>query len=299
MSGYDCIVLGTGGVGSAALFHFARRGIKVLGLDRFAPAHDRGSSHGQTRMIRQAYFEHPDYVPLVRRAYKLWEELEELSGEKLYREVGLLEIGPADGLIVPGVLRAAAEHQLPVEQLSVADIQQRFPGFSLRGEPLVGLFEHRAGYLRVEACVRAHLRAAQQWGVELLTGVTVQSWRVHDDHVEVTTDRGTFAADRLAITAGAWAGQALADLGLPLQIRRKPQYWFRTDATDYLADAIGSLWPDASWLRDWSMFHLVKAQPVLQGTIPTAELALLVGIGAIAVIYAWIAFPRRDLAAPS
>src|SRR5436190_7553390 len=100
---YDVIVLGTGGVGSAALYHLARRGAKVLGLDRFPPAHDRGSSHGRTRIIRQAYFEHPDYVPLLKRAYELWFRLEHASGRKLYHEVGLLEIGPSDGVVVPGV----------------------------------------------------------------------------------------------------------------------------------------------------------------------------------------------------
>ena len=107
MSTYDVIVLGTGGVGSAALYHLARRGMKVLGLDRFPPGHDRGSSHGRTRIIRQAYFEHPNYVPLLLRAYELWKELSERCGKQLYREIGLLQIGPSDGQVVPGVREAA------------------------------------------------------------------------------------------------------------------------------------------------------------------------------------------------
>src|SRR5687768_11498093 len=103
MSTYDVIVLGTGGVGSAAVFHLAKRGFRVLGLDRFPGGHDQGSSHGHTRIIRMAYFEHPDYVPLLRRAYELWTELEHRREERLYHPVGLLEVGPATGIVVPGV----------------------------------------------------------------------------------------------------------------------------------------------------------------------------------------------------
>src|SRR6185437_14060542 len=114
---YDAVVLGVGGVGSAALFHLAARGLRVLGIDRFLPGHDRGSSHGQTRLIRKAYHEHPAYVPLVERAYALWRELEELSGRSLYRQVGILEVGPEDGTVVPGVLASARQHRLDVERL--------------------------------------------------------------------------------------------------------------------------------------------------------------------------------------
>ncbi|MGE0607485.1 MAG: N-methyl-L-tryptophan oxidase [Pirellulales bacterium] len=239
MASYDAIVLGTGGVGSAALFHLARRGAKVLGLDRFPPAHNRGSSHGQTRMIRQAYFEHPDYVPLVRRSYALWREMEALRGTRLYHEVGLLEIGPPDGLIVPGVLKAAAEHGLPVERLSPQQIQSRFPGFRLPDEAWVGLFERHAGYLRVEACVQAHLDEAARHGAELKTGIAVQEWRVAPGHVEVMTEQGVFMAEKLVISAGAWAGKLLTGLGLRLEIRRKPQYWYRAKVDDYRADRGG------------------------------------------------------------
>ena len=108
-------MLGVGGVGSAALAHLARRGVNVLGLDQFPSAHDRGSSHGETRMIRQAYLEHPDYVPLLRRAYTLWDELEELTGKRLFERAGLLEVGPADGFVVPGVIASAQQHKLAVQ----------------------------------------------------------------------------------------------------------------------------------------------------------------------------------------
>src|SRR6188768_4140251 len=129
MTHYDAIVLGTGGVGSAAAFHLARRGARVLGLDRFPGGHDRGSSHGQTRIIRQAYFEHADYVPLLLRAYELWRELETLAGVDLLHQIGLVQVGGAEGLVVRGVLEAARLHKLAVESLSAEDLVRRWPGF--------------------------------------------------------------------------------------------------------------------------------------------------------------------------
>src|SRR5580692_5796949 len=117
---HEVIVLGTGGVGSAAMYHLASRGTRVLGLDRFGPGHDRGSSHGRTRIIRQAYFEHPDYVPLLFRAYELWADLEARSGRPLLHEIGLLQIGPADGVVLSGVRRSAEQHRLDIEELTAA-----------------------------------------------------------------------------------------------------------------------------------------------------------------------------------
>jgi sarcosine oxidase len=241
---YDAVVLGCGGVGSAALMQLARRGVRVLGLDRFPPAHDRGSSHGRTRMIRQAYFEHPDYVPLVLRAYELWAELEAATGRKLYEETGLLEVGPpaaSGGVVVPGVLASARLHKLDVDELTAAECERRFPGFRVP-ETMVGVFERKAGFLHVEPCVRSHLEQAVQHGAELRTDEAVRSWRAVPatsgtaPHVVVETDRGRYEAARLVVTAGAWAGELLSDLGVPLVVRRKPQYWFRPATDDYLLE---------------------------------------------------------------
>src|SRR4051812_9784422 len=175
MTTYDVIVLGTGGVGSAALYHLARRGAKVLGLDRFPPAHDRGSSHGRTRIIRQAYYEHPDYVPLTFRAYELWEELQQRRGEQLLHSVGLLQVGPPRGGVLSGVRESARRHRLRVEELSAGEIVGRWSGFRVPAE-MCGLFEPRAGYLRVEACVAAHLAEAQRLGAELRTDEPAMTW---------------------------------------------------------------------------------------------------------------------------
>jgi sarcosine oxidase len=231
MEHYDAIVLGTGGVGSSAMFHLARRGARVLGIDRFSPPHDQGSTHGSTRVIRQAYFEHSNYVPLLVESYRLWHELERQVGQHLLHQVGLIQVGPANGQVVPGVLRSAHEHGLAVEQLTAADVQGRWPG--LRADyNLLGVFEPAAGYLLVEDCVRAALDAARRAGAELLTGTTVTGWKTDGGEIRVTTTDDELSAGRLVIAAGAWAGSLLAGLGLPLTVRRKSLFWFETtDAT--------------------------------------------------------------------
>lgn len=225
---FDTIVIGTGGVGSAAAYHLAKRGLRVLGLDRFPGGHDRGSSHGETRIIRKAYFEHPGYVPLLNRAYELWRELEVCQGEELYREVGLIEVGPPDGVIVPGVLAAAREHDLEVELIGEGEFARRFP--ALRLPPgYSAVFEREAGFLFVEKCVLAHLDQARKLGAKLETGVEVLGWEASAAGVRVRTDRGEFSAGSLVICAGSWSQQLLGDLGIPLRILRKHLHWYESD----------------------------------------------------------------------
>jgi monomeric sarcosine oxidase len=232
MEHYDAIVLGAGGVGGAALFHLARRGVKVLGIDRFNPPHDRGSTHGHTRVIRQAYFEHPDYVPLLIESYRLWRELEGLSQRNLLHQIGLIQVGPAGGVVVPGVLRSAEEHELAVEQLTAAGVEKWWPGLRA-SDDLVGVFEPEAGYLLVDDCVDAHLNAARAAGAKILTDTEVQTWTADDREVRVQTSRGELTAKRLVISAGAWAGQLLADLNVRLEVRRKSLFWFETKSAEY------------------------------------------------------------------
>jgi sarcosine oxidase len=227
VSHYDVIVLGVGGMGSAALFELAQRGRRVLGLEQFIPGHDRGSSHGQTRVIRKAYYEHPDYVPLLRRAYERWYDLEQRCGQRLFVECGCLSIGRSDGELVPGVRRAAAEHGLLVESLSAAELRRRFPAFRF-GDDMVAVLERDAGFLFVEECVRANAEEARRLGAELRENEPAVTWEAAAGGIVVRTAKNTFAADRLVITAGAWAGRILADLGLPLTVLRKVLLWFDT-----------------------------------------------------------------------
>jgi sarcosine oxidase len=232
MERYDAIVLGAGGIGSAVLYHLARRGVRVLGIDRFNPPHDRGSSHGQSRVIRQAYFEHPDYVPLLLESYSGWHELEQETNQKLLNQIGLIQVGPADGLVVPGVLCAAAKHNLAVEHMTAREVTRRWPGLTLPDD-LHGAFEPKAGYLLVEDCVQAHLDASRASGAQLRTETEVFSWTAEPHEVRVRTTQGEFAAARLIITAGPWASRMLADANIALSVRRKSLFWFATDATEY------------------------------------------------------------------
>lgn len=229
---YDIVVLGTGGVGSSAVYHAARRGARTLGLDRFPGGHDRGSSHGHTRIIRLAYFEHPDYVPLLRRAYSLWADLEATVEETLYHEVGLLQVGPPDGMVVPGVLRSAALHNLEVERLDAGEVTRRFPGFQVP-EGYAAVFERRAGYLLVERCVLAHQEAARRLGAELRHGVTIVGLRREPGHVVVQTTDGEIPARQVIVTAGAWAGGILADAGLQVRVLRKHLHWYATSGSQF------------------------------------------------------------------
>jgi len=232
MQTYDVIVLGAGGVGSAALDELARRGVRAVGIDRFHPPHDRGSSHGETRVIRQAYFEHPDYVPLLKESYRLWRELEQRSGRRLFHEVGLLEVGAKDGDVVPGVLRAAAAHGLDVELVAPSDIVRRWPGLRVPAE-LVGVFERNAGYLLVEDCVAAHLDAATTAGATLVTDTVVHDWTADERSVRVRTSAGEFSAAKLIICPGAWASSILSNLPVELSVWRKSLFWFETDSPRY------------------------------------------------------------------
>jgi len=232
MNSYDVIVLGTGGVGSAAAYQLAKRGANVLGIDQFPGGHDRGSSHGETRVIRQAYFEHSDYVPLLLRAYELWRELEQVAGVDLLHQVGLLQVGPPEGFVVRGVLEAASLHGLKVESLTADQIPRRFPGFRAAAGS-AGVFEPAAGYLKVERCVLTHLAAAKSAGAEFRFGLTARSWQADGRGVRLITDQGDFSAAKLVITAGPWAPQLLADLNVPLHVRRKHLYWFPTADASY------------------------------------------------------------------
>ena len=229
---YDAIVIGTGGIGSAAIYALAKRGVRVLGIDQFGPAHDRGSSHGQTRMIRQAYFEHPDYVPLVKSAYGLWADLEQEVGEQLYFQTGLLQCGPANGYVLAGVLESARTHNLAVEELSAAEVEARWPQIRVP-EEMNGVYEVECGYLRVEECVRQHLAAAEKHGATLRFDQSVVEWKSEPGHIVVRTEAETFCAERLIVTAGAWTAQILAELRIALDVQRMTLFWFKTSGDEY------------------------------------------------------------------
>jgi sarcosine oxidase len=227
MSAYDVIVIGLGGMGSATAYQIARRGRRVLGLEQFGRAHDRGSSHGKSRIIRQAYFEDPAYVPLLLRAYELWEQIEREAGERLLVITGGLMIGDPASRTIAGSLRSAREHGLYHELLDAAELRRRYP--PLHPEPgTVALFERKAGFLHPEASVAAHQRVAERYGATLQFEEPVVGWEALPGQagVRVTTERGTYEAARLVVAPGPWAPVLLADLQLPLVIERNVLAWF-------------------------------------------------------------------------
>ena len=223
---YDAIVLGIGGMGSAACLSLARRGVSVLGLEQFDLAHDRGSSHGNTRMIRKAYFESESYIPLLHRSYALWDGLEKDTQVSLFHRVGLLILGKAGGGIAIDRMQVAAKnHGIRLEVHEAQSLRARFPWFSPPAD-YMGLFEPDAGYLLVEKCVEAQAKFAEQLGAELHFNETVESWDIVSSGIVVNTTNRKYTCRKLIVAGGPWSGKLLASIGLPLIIRRAPQFWF-------------------------------------------------------------------------
>ncbi|MBU6238681.1 MAG: N-methyl-L-tryptophan oxidase [Planctomycetes bacterium] len=230
---FDVIVVGLGGVGSATCYALAKKGLKVLGIDQHQPPHGFGSSHGDTRIIRKSYFEHPSYVPLLKSAYSLWQEIESRSQTQLYYPTGLLEIGPGDGDVIQGILRSAAEHHLPIDKWSMQKAQERYPGIG--GDPnWQAVFERDAGYLLVEKCIATYLSQAEQLGATLRYHQKMISWAGESHGVQVRLQHETIHAKKLVLCAGPWAQQSLAKYDLPLKVLRKHMYWYQCDTQDYL-----------------------------------------------------------------
>lgn len=222
---YDMVVLGVGGMGSAVLYTLAKRGFRVCGIEQFGVAHDRGSSHGQTRIIRKAYFEHPHYLPLLNRSYQLWKVLESASGQRLQVRTGLMLAGKPGSKTIKGLERCYAEDAQPHERLSRQKAGNRFPQFRL-ADGMVVFYDPLAGFLYVEKCVEQHVRLAIAFGATLHTNEAVVSWQAANDRVLVRTAKRQIIGEKLVITAGAWAVRELAVLGLDFEIWRKVVFWY-------------------------------------------------------------------------
>jgi sarcosine oxidase len=226
----DVIVIGLGAMGGAAFRSLAARGLRVIGIEQFSVAHALGSSHGETRIIRKAYFEHPDYVPLLRKSYELWAELEAAVGRRLYHETGLLLAGPVDGEAVPGARLAAKLHGIAIEDLTSAEIERRFPWMQLpAGAECV--YEPEAGFLEVERCVESQIRDGERLGGQACCDERVIDWATNGSTVRIITDKARYEANSLVICAGPWAARLLIDLQIPLEVVRKSVMWFRSQGT--------------------------------------------------------------------
>jgi sarcosine oxidase len=222
---HDVIVAGLGAHGSAAAYHLARRGQSVLGFDRFARGHTLASFGGLSRIIRLSYYEHPSYVPLLKRAWDLWRELERESGEALLTQTGGLYMGPPDGDLVSGSLASARTHGLAHEVLDNADLRRRYPVFDVDPD-WIGVFDAQAGWLAPERSVETHLRLAERHGATLRFTEPIERWERDGDGVRVTSARGSYRARHLVITAGSWLPRLLPQLAPHLWVERNVLFWF-------------------------------------------------------------------------
>lgn len=232
---FDSIVIGLGAMGSAACRHLAARGVRVLGLEQHRLAHDRGSSHGETRLIRKAYFENPDYVPLLCRAFDLWEQLQAECGERVIERSGLVTFGrPGQSQVYDGALASGRLYSIPMEELSREQSLRRWP-FYRPPEGFAAAFEPGAGFLHAERCVLAHAREARKRGAILRENEAVLEYGVEKGGVSVRTTRGRYSAARLIIAGGGWSSRLLGELGLPLTLRKMLLGWFPA-SSDHASD---------------------------------------------------------------
>jgi sarcosine oxidase len=233
----DVIVVGLGAVGSAAAYHLSRHGARVLGLDRYAPPHRNGSSHGGSRIIRKTYGEGATYLPLLQRAYHLWEALEATTDETLWTRTGGVDIGPPDSPSVRGPLAAAQRFDLAHALLSPAEAKRRFPMFRVPSHHVV-FWDPEAGILHPEACIRAHAQQARRHGATLRHNEPVHQWQSTAAGVQVATDTRTYRARWLVVCAGGWTGSLVPDLELPLTIERQVNGWFQPPAEASLGPSV-------------------------------------------------------------
>jgi sarcosine oxidase len=240
---FDVVVVGVGGMGSAACYHLARRGVRVLGLEQFDVPHARGSSHGFSRMIRTAYYEHADYVPLLKRSFELWKRLEEetLSPAKILHLTGGLYLGRRDGEIVAGSLRSCERHGLSYELFSRSELLGHYPQFHVPDD-YVALFEYNAGFVVPELAVSAHAHLAMRHGAEIHGHEPVLSWESSGAGATVTTAKETYSCDQIVFCGGAWTDKLVRDLGFELRVTRQVMAWVQPNRRDYFLLGVLPVW---------------------------------------------------------
>ncbi len=226
MHNYDVVVVGLGAMGSAALHALAQRGLKVIGIDRFEPGHNLGSSYGESRIIRMAYYEGPVYVPLLRLAYDAWERLESHTGEHILTVTGILEAGIEGSALVEGSLRSALQHGIPHEELLPGQVNERFPAFSIpSGWRCV--FQPDAGILQPEKAINLFVKSASELGATVALGTRVARVLPVGDHVEVHLESGeTIEAGSAVLAVGPWIQELVPELGSNMRLTRQPLMWF-------------------------------------------------------------------------
>jgi sarcosine oxidase len=233
---YDCIVIGVGSMGASTCYYLAQRGLKVLGIEQFDIVHNQGSHGGLSRIIRKAYFEHADYIPLLERAYQNWAKIEAISGQRIFHHTGLLYAGPHGHELLQQVKASADQYKIELEELTAKHAISRFPKLGLP-TAYECLFEPDAGYVRPDVAINAYTQTAQTHGATLHTHEKVLQWNTNESEVIVMTDKGRYKASKLIITAGAWSSGLLPGIATHLHVTRQVLAWFKPkDAALFTAD---------------------------------------------------------------
>lgn len=223
---FDVIVIGTGSMGASACYYLAKKGYKVLGLEQFDIPHDQGSHAGQSRIIRKAYFEHQDYVPLLQRAYENWKNLEEETGKQVYYQTGLVYFGQPDNEMLSGVKRSADLYNIQIDTFEKISVKKRFPQFKMP-DNFETLFEPEAGFVTPEKAIRLYAEKAINQGAEIHTKEKVLEWKKEGDGIIVITDKNTYRSSKLIITAGAWSGKMIPAISERIKVTRQFVAWIK------------------------------------------------------------------------
>jgi len=265
---YDVIVVGVGSMGSSACYHLANAGLKVLGLEQFGITHERGSHSGQSRFVRMAYFEHPDYVPLLKRAYQNWEDIEALSGEYLFRKSGIVYFGTSDSIQISGVKESASIYDLPIEKLGKDEVKNRFHQFDIPDD-YEALLEANAGFVSPEKTIKTYVKYATASGAKILTKTKLRSWESHSGIIRCKTSKGTFSAKKIVFTAGGWTQRLLPKLQSKLQVTQQSLLWYRPDDISDFKEQNFMCWS----ITDPDYDGMFYGFPIFDGEDPTMKLA--------------------------
>lgn len=221
---FDTIVIGIGSMGSATCWHLAQRGLRVLGIEQFTSPHENGSHTGQSRIIRKAYFEHPDYVPLLQRAYELWRKFEEVSKAKLFYKTGIVYAGKPDNENMKGVLSSASLYDIPIKQYSIKESRTQFPLLKIPND-FITIFEDDAGFITPEQTIDFFIRQAKKSEATILQNEIVKEWKHQAGKIKVITNRKTYTSDKLVITAGSWTSKLIPQLQSTLKVTEQLLAW--------------------------------------------------------------------------
>ncbi|WP_042221988.1 N-methyl-L-tryptophan oxidase [Oceanobacillus manasiensis] len=231
---YDVIIIGAGSMGMAAGYYLSKSGKRTLLLDSFNPPHNKGSHHGDTRIIRYAYGEGEEYVPFILKAHELWNDLEKASGKQLFTQTGVLNVGKEESAFIQNIISSAKSYSLPLDVMDASAVHDRWSSITLPDD-FIGCFEPTSGVLKSEEIIKAYRELAELNSATILTNSRVKDISIRDDSVTIKTDEQTYYSDKLVITAGAWSGDLLSmvDLDLPLTAVRKTFAWFDANETFY------------------------------------------------------------------